>query len=77
MGLDDDANKRLIYAEETEDIFDRETETDLERLSEKVSEMKNVSSAIEIEIEESMHHVNAMVSSFLIQKFGMNVKNEK
>lgn len=43
MGLDDESNKRLIYAEETEDIFDRETEQDLERLGEKVSAMKDVS----------------------------------
>ena len=42
LGLDDDSNKRLLYAEETEDVFDRETEVDLERLGHKVAEMKNV-----------------------------------
>ena len=42
LGLDDDTNKRLLYAEEAEDVFDRETELDIEKLGAKAAEMKDV-----------------------------------
>lgn len=61
LGLDDDTNKRLLYAEESEDVFDRETELDIEKISHKAAEMKNIGSAIEIEITESMRQIDMMV----------------
>merc|ERR1712137_618864 len=64
LGLDDANNKRLLYAEESEDLFDRETENDLERMSSKANEMKNLSSAIEIEITESMRQIDEMNEGF-------------
>ena len=42
LGLDDASNKRLLFAEESEDVFDKETELDLEKLGSKVTEMRNV-----------------------------------
>ena len=42
LGIDEETNKRLLYAEETEDTYDRENEQSVADLEHKVKQMKKV-----------------------------------